>query len=51
MLGAERGLARGRHVLAGEDRQHAVADQLQHVAAGLMDGVDRGLRVIVEERE
>ena len=50
MLGAKRRLARGRHVLAGEDREHAVADQLQHVAAGLMNGVDRGFRIIVEER-
>ena len=33
-----------------EHRQHAVADQLQHLAAGVMDGVDRGLRIIVEER-
>jgi len=30
---------------------HAVADQLQHLAAGIMDGIDRGLRVIVEERD
>ena len=34
----------------GEHRKHAVADQLQHLAAGVMDGVDRGLRIIVEER-
>ncbi len=51
MLGGERGASCHRHVLVGEHRQHAVADQLQHLAAGLMDGVDRGLRVVVEERD
>ena len=50
MLGAQGGpLGRG-HVVAGEHRQHAIADQLEHVAAGLMDGVDRGLRIVVEKR-
>ena len=51
MLGGERGASCRRHVLVGEHRQHAVADQLQHLAAGFMDGVDRGLRVIIEERD
>jgi hypothetical protein len=37
-------------ISAGEHRQHAVADQFEHVAAGVVDGVDRGLRVIVEKR-
>ena len=50
MFGPQRGAFGHRHVGVGEHRQHAVADQLQHVAAGVMDGVDRGLRVIVEER-
>ena len=40
-----------RHVLVREHRQHAVADQLQHLAAGVVDGVDRGLRIIIEERD
>ena len=51
MLGGERGAPCGCHVLVGEHRQHAVADQLQHLAAGVMDGVDRGLRVVIEERD
>ena len=50
MLGPKRG-ALGRAMSgAGEHRQHAVADQFEHVAAGIMDGVDRGLRIIVEKR-
>ena len=49
VLGGERRPPRHRHVLAGEDREHAIADQLQHVAAGLMDRVDRGLGIIVEK--
>ena len=51
MLGAQRGALGNRHVLVGEHRQHAVADQFQHFAAGVMDGVDRGLRIIIEERD
>ena len=51
MLRAQRRAPRHRHVLVGEHRQHAVADQLQHLAAGVMDGVDRGLRIVVEERD
>ena len=51
MLGAQRGAPGGRHVIAGEHRQHAVADQLEHVAASIVDGVDRGLRVVVEKRD
>ena len=35
----------------GKHRQHAVAHQLQHLAAGIVDRVDRGLGVIVEERD
>ncbi len=49
MLGAQRGAFGGRQVLLREHRQHAVADQLQHLAPGIVDGVDRGLRIIVEE--
>ena len=51
VLGAQRGALGHRHVLVGEHRQHAVADQLQHLAAGIVNGVDRGLRIIVEERD
>jgi hypothetical protein len=50
MLGPKGGSPGGGHVGVGELRQHAVADQLQDVAALVMDGVDRGLRIIVEER-
>ena len=50
MLGAQRGPPGGDDVLAGEHRQHAIADQLEHVAAGIMDGVNGGLRVVVEKR-
>ena len=51
MLGAQRRAPGIRHVLAGEHREHAVADQLQHVAAGIVDRVDHGLRIVVEERD
>ena len=50
MLGPQRRAFGLGHVLVGEHRQHAVADQFQHLAAGIMNGVDRGLRVIVQER-
>ena len=50
MLGPQRRPAGRRHVLAGEDREHAVADQFQHVAAGIVNGMDGGLGIIVEER-
>ncbi len=51
MLGPQRGAPGGGEILAGEHRQHTIADQLEHIAAGIMDGVDRGLRVIVEKRD
>src|SRR5207248_11778685 len=50
MFGSQRGPPLGGHVVAGEHRQHAIANQLEHVAAGIMDGVDRSLRMIIEER-
>ena len=51
MLGAKH-RAFGKHqVFAGEHRKHAIADQFQDVAAGVMDGVDGGLRIIIEERD
>ncbi len=34
-----------------EDRQYAVTDQLQHVAAGLVDRRDDRIRVVVEQRD
>nr|AAF22882.1 adenylate cyclases-like protein [Bradyrhizobium japonicum] len=51
MLGAERSTSRMRHVLAGEHREHTVTDQLQHVAAGIVDRIDHGLRIVVEKRD
>ena len=51
VLGPQRRAPGDRHVLIGEHRQHAVADQFQHLAAGVMNGVDGSLRVIVEERD
>ena len=51
MFGAQCGAFSHRQVVVGEHRQHAVADQLQHLAAGVVDGVDRGLRIIIEERD
>ena len=50
VLGPQRGAPGPRHVGIGEHRQHAVANQLEHVAAGVMDGIDGGLGVIVEKR-
>ncbi len=50
MFGAKCGAFSHSHVVMREHCQHAVADQLQHLAAGLVDRVDRGLRVIIEER-
>ena len=49
MFGAQRRGSGAGHVVAGEHRQHSVADQFQHVAALVMDGVDGSLRVIVEK--
>ena len=37
-------------VLIGKHREHAIAHQLQHIAAGIVDRIDGGLGIIVEKR-
>jgi hypothetical protein len=43
-------MRRALHVVAGEHRKHAVADQFEYVAAGRVNRIDRGLCIIVEKR-
>ena len=51
MFGAQCRAFGHRHVLMREHRQHAIAHQLQRLAAEIVDGVDGGLRIVVEERD
>ena len=47
--GRERGAAGDLAIRAGEDGERAVADELQHVAALLMDRRDHRFGIIIEE--
>jgi hypothetical protein len=47
----ERTPARPRRIIGLEDRERAVADELQHVAPGLVDRGDDRLGVIVQQRD
>ena len=49
-FGAHRRYASLPRLRAGEDRQRAVADQFQHIAAGLLDRQDNGFGIVVEQR-
>ena len=49
--GVERGGAGAAPLLGREDREHAVADQLQHVAGVLVDRRDDSVGVVVEQRD
>jgi hypothetical protein len=50
-LGTERRRTGCARIVGREDRQHAIRHQLQHVAAGGMNGGDDDLGVIVEKRD
>src|SRR5580704_16064032 len=50
LLGLERALAGLGWIVGAEQRQRAIADQFQHVAAGLVDRRDGRLGVVVEQR-
>ena len=50
MLGLQRRAPGDADVLIGKHREHAIAHQLQHIAAGIVDRIDGGLGIIVEKR-
>ena len=50
-LGRRARTAGVRRIIGPEDRQHAVADQLQHFAARFVDRGDDRIGVVVEQRD
>ena len=51
LLGRERAAAGVGQIVAAEQSQRAVADQLQHVASCLVDGGDDRLGIVVQQRD
>src|SRR5215217_5499236 len=50
-LGLESGPAGLTRILLLEDRERSIPDQLQDIAAGLVDGGDDRFRIIVQKRD